>query len=330
MLEQRFLDMLCCPACRGELRTAGDREELRCPACAFDFPIVDGIPVLFPCNVKQEFDRLFGRHWDSEEKASYYDENIEGVGDPDPFAKYQHESELLGIEQCYEASKLGSLLDAGCGNGRFLATLPAATVKVGVDASLNLLRATRRRGRGDLLVCCELEHLPFKDGIFDTVISCRVLQHIVDQESAVSEMCRATRVSGDVILEVYNTWNPKTLYKAIRMSRLAPVLNAPFQWIHPKWSPFAPWGMAYDRYNSWAELSRWLRGCGMRVVDARGVGFGFNKYLVGPFLIHALVRRISPALLRAYYDLCLRLEPIVGRLVPLKYVMEKLVVKATK
>jgi hypothetical protein len=327
MIEARFLEILCCPTCRGDLEEVAGEEKLHCAACRHTFPIVDGVPVMFPVDVVSNMDRLFARHWDSEERASCYDASIEGE---DPFGRYQHESELLGIEQCYDPLKLGWVLDAGCGNGRMLATLPKDSVKVGIDSSLNLLRATRERGRGDLLICCELEHLPLKDEIFHTVITCRVLQHIHDQDKAVSEMCRTARSSGDIIVEVYNTWNLKTIYKAIRMSQLGPILNKPFQWITPRWSPFGPWGLDYDRYNSWRELSRWLRASGTRVIEARGVGFGFNKYFFLPFLGDALVKRISPRMLQGYYDLCLKIEPVIGKLFPFRFLMEKLVVKATK
>lgn len=327
MLDQKFLDMLCCPACRGEIQMTGD-SALRCPACDFSFPIVEGIPLLFPCDVSENMERLFGRHWDSDERASFYDENVEGVDDV--FGEYQNESELSGMERCYDETKLGVVLDAGCGNGRALARLPAHTVKVGVDASLNLLKATKRRERADFLVCCELEHLPFKDAIFDTVISCRVLQHIVDQDVAVGEMSRVARGLGDVIIEVYNRWNLKTLYKVIRMSRLGRILDLPFGLIRKGWSPFGPWGMDYDCYNSWWELSRWLRASGMRITGGSGLGFGYHKYLLHPFYLHALALRIAPRLLQRHYELCFALEKLIGPWVPFRYGMEKIVIRATK
>jgi len=51
-----LLEILRCPVCRGELAlTVGDRDgneiltgRLRCPKCAVDYPIEDGIPNLLP------------------------------------------------------------------------------------------------------------------------------------------------------------------------------------------------------------------------------------------------------------------------------------------
>ncbi len=51
-----LLDILRCPVCRGELTMTVRRREreevvegtLRCPKCAVDYPIEDGIPDLLP------------------------------------------------------------------------------------------------------------------------------------------------------------------------------------------------------------------------------------------------------------------------------------------
>src|SRR6266567_1748109 len=94
-----FFDMLCCPACRGPLTRPG-AEELTCAPCGYSFPIVEGIPVLFPCNVKEKFNELFGRYWDSESNAELYDKNVEG--EDSPFWRYNHEAELFGLVSFYD------------------------------------------------------------------------------------------------------------------------------------------------------------------------------------------------------------------------------------
>ena len=257
MSKSGHYDLLCCPACRGDLDVHIEDERLRCGACQFEFPIIQGIPVLFPCNVVERMDELFGRYWDTEEKAELYDTKVEG--DDDVFGTYNHESEVYALVQGYEPSNLDVVLDAGCGNGWFLDTFPSNAVTVGIDASLNLLQLVKKRGRGDFLVCGELEHLPFKDDAFGTVITCRVLQHLHQQEAAVLEMSRVTREHGNVILELYNTWNLKTIYKEIRMSpRLRKALNAPFRLVFRSMSPFGDWNLDYDNYNSWFEVKPWL------------------------------------------------------------------------
>src|SRR5262249_52433176 len=292
MTRQEFFKMLCCPACKGDLQLGTDETELLCGRCVFTFPIVDGIPVLFPCNVASEMKHLFARYWDSEEKAHLYDNQVEGGGSI--FGTYNHESEIYGATYYFDQNKLDLLLDAGCGNGRFLETLPSSTVSVGIDASLNLLRAARRRKRGHFHVCCELEHLPFKDDLFSTVISCRVIQHLREQEQAVKELCRVTRDHGDLILELYNTWNLKTIWKEIRMSKIRTIFNAPFKLFFRSLSPFSEWGIDYDNYNHWFEVKPWLKNSQMSGLRGRGVGFGFHKYLLDAFFVNGILERRMP------------------------------------
>lgn len=49
-IEKKFLDVLCCPLCRGDLENFKhkDKEYLKCKGCKKYFPIEDGIPILLP------------------------------------------------------------------------------------------------------------------------------------------------------------------------------------------------------------------------------------------------------------------------------------------
>lgn len=44
MLDQKLLDILACPACRGDL--IEKEEKLICQQCGLKYPVKDGIPVL--------------------------------------------------------------------------------------------------------------------------------------------------------------------------------------------------------------------------------------------------------------------------------------------
>lgn len=46
MLDQELLEILICPACKGDLEYDREGEELICHACRLRFPIRDGIPVM--------------------------------------------------------------------------------------------------------------------------------------------------------------------------------------------------------------------------------------------------------------------------------------------
>nr|CRH08062.1 Protein of unknown function. putative methyltransferase type 11 [Candidatus Magnetococcus massalia] len=323
------LALLCCPDCRGDLELQPEAPRLFCPACNHRYPIVDGIPVLFPGDVEATFDQRFQRYWDSQEKANLYNQKVEGDGDP--FGIYNHESEIYGMEQLLDPARMDRVLDAGCGNGRMLERMPASCDAVGVDASLNLLRIVKAKGRGKFHVCCELEHLPFKAGQFDSVFSCRVLQHLKEQETAVQEMARVVRSGGDIVLELYNTWNPKTIYKNIRMTPwLAKIFNAPFRLIFKSMSPFQPWGIDYDNYNGWFQVKGWMKKAGLSDFSGRGVGFGYHKYLFQPFYIDAVLRNHALRGLTRYYNGCFALERAIGHWAIPRWSWEKLVIRGRK
>ena len=277
-------------------------------------------------------EELFTRYWDSEEKADVYDTKVEGEGECNPiFGIYNHRAEVWALVQQYDNSKLDVILDAGCGNGRFFETFPGSSAKIGIDASLQLLRRVKKRGRGNFLVCGELEHLPFKDDLFDTVISCRVLQHLERQEKAVREMVRVLQPSGDLALELYNTWNPKTVYKYIRMSpRLRRIFNAPFRLVFKSMSPFGDWGLEYDAYCNWFQVKRWMRDAGCKEISGRGAGFGYHKYLLEPFYVNAVMTKYVPNFARRFYSACFALEKGIGGIRPIRWTMEKIIMKGTK
>ena len=46
MLDERLLEILICPKCRGELEHEPDPEALVCRACALRYPVRDDIPVM--------------------------------------------------------------------------------------------------------------------------------------------------------------------------------------------------------------------------------------------------------------------------------------------
>ena len=89
----------------------------------------------------------------------------------------------------------GRVLELGCGNGKTLSALVRCSEAVGLDHSMNALRACPVRAplvRGDVL------RLPFRDGSFDAVLLHHVLQHLMADEraAAAAEAFRALRPGG--------------------------------------------------------------------------------------------------------------------------------------
>src|SRR4030042_5557119 len=102
-LPNKFLEILCCPrrSCRGGLREIKKGEELylKCYFCNDEYPIIDGIPIIFP-NAAYSPD-IHKRHWDFENNAASYAKKYgaylkkEGA----PWGLYTHLSEMNAIKK---------------------------------------------------------------------------------------------------------------------------------------------------------------------------------------------------------------------------------------
>lgn len=106
------------------------------------------------------------------------------------------------------------LLEVGCGTGLLLERFASMckTAK-GVDLSPGMLEKARQRGLD--VVEGSATALPFADASFDVAVSFKVLAHIPDIRTALSEMTRVVRPGGHVIAEFYNPRSVRALAKRL-------------------------------------------------------------------------------------------------------------------
>ena len=92
------------------------------------------------------------------------------------------------------------VLDAGCGKGRFARVLleeePQAEIW-GLDISEEMLRFVPE---GIHTRAGSLTELPFEDGYFDAAYATESLEHAVEIEKAVAELCRVVKPGGRIVV----------------------------------------------------------------------------------------------------------------------------------
>ena len=91
-------------------------------------------------------------------------------------------------------------LDAGCGKGRFARVLQDRNPQAKI-AALDLALAMLHYAQPPLLPCCgTLTQYPFRDNSFDFVYATESLEHAVDIEAAVAELCRVLKPGGKLVV----------------------------------------------------------------------------------------------------------------------------------
>jgi SAM-dependent methyltransferase len=89
--------------------------------------------------------------------------------------------------------------DVGCGNGRYVDALRAASARViGVDLSSGMLRSVP--SSPSELIAADAQSLPLASGSLDAVLMMHMLYHVPDPERAVMEARRVLRSRGRLLV----------------------------------------------------------------------------------------------------------------------------------
>lgn len=109
------------------------------------------------------------------------------------------------------------ILDVGCGTGKLLAHFLNHNGRLklnGCDSSMEMLRKTGKRGNIYAARCLS-DCLPYKENMFDLVISVAVFHHLLPAGAVfgtLDEMIRVARKGGKVIIWDANSLNPYWLW----------------------------------------------------------------------------------------------------------------------
>jgi len=143
--------------------------------------------------------------------------------------RYDHVFERAILAEGYVAELVGermagrTVLDVGCGNGRWVDRVPGAESYVGVDLNVAMLSEARERYPEARFVRGDMSRLPFGDGSFDGVISMfSAMGHLSPehQEAMVDEVWRVLRPGGLAVLTNGNSWSPFALLTTLTGGRV--------------------------------------------------------------------------------------------------------------
>jgi SAM-dependent methyltransferase len=202
---------------------------------------------------------------------------------PDTFFVYYAWDRQVRMSAAYKGT--GRVLDVACGNARDIVAISELGWEVwGLDPSHLQLRdardAARREDKHLNLVRGVGEWLPFKPGVFDSLINKSALDHFVEHDRAMEEFARVLRPGGRAVVSVNNyggftTQASRLLYRLIR-GLFPPARKRHFMWDSP-----VPWQHTYEcTYENTKDIGSPY----FRIEDAYGVslfwGFpGWGRFL---------------------------------------------------
>ena len=207
--------LFCCPLCKRKLLIYN----LTCTQCQQHYKNKEGIPILLPPAMQEEFVRL--QHiYEREDVAKSFGFGEEYTGS----VKYRNVLREKVAALAERAPEGSLLLDIGCGNGLLLEKIAQRRrdlALVGVDFSLPMILEAKKRVPSAQLAVASVHALPFKDEAAETVICIDVLKNFSKKAmvfAALDELFRATRqkVIVELVIPSMTDKIVSLTYKAMR------------------------------------------------------------------------------------------------------------------
>jgi SAM-dependent methyltransferase len=216
-LDQKVIDLLCCPLCKAGVIQSKDKEYFICTSCATQYPLR---AVNVGNYTEQTYDFRIQRPsycipksnkvWNESQKD--YELNQKNQSSQDRLENY-----LAGIDSVNEIYTQefhirGAVLDVGGGQGRlrhFLSTQevplyisidPYLQVFENIQRQPNLLKAYPSLTQPCNFLTARAEELPFVSNSFDWVHMRSVVDHFEDPYKAFKEAYRVLRPDGNLLI----------------------------------------------------------------------------------------------------------------------------------
>jgi ubiquinone/menaquinone biosynthesis C-methylase UbiE/uncharacterized protein YbaR (Trm112 family) len=275
-VNPELLRILRCPVCKGTLQLREDR--LGCDLCGKAYPIVLGIPDLRLYEdplIPLEDDYRKGEKVQAQAEKLSFAELVRFYWSLPtyPYTPPELAERFIRHVLTDEAriqgyiDRIGSgrtFLDVGCGTAALVKTVHSKfDIAVGCDVAFRWLLIARKRlqeaGLPANLVCCCADYLPFTDGVFDSVASVSLLEHVSAARPVIREFGRVAAERGRIFV-----WTTNRFSLALEPHvRVWGVGFLPRRWMpaYVKWRS----GLAYEkkRLLSCFEIGRFFREEGL-------------------------------------------------------------------
>jgi SAM-dependent methyltransferase/uncharacterized protein YbaR (Trm112 family) len=230
-MRPSLIDKLRCPVDSGPLALDAQRPEadghvmegkLRCSVCGANYPVKDGIPHLLPsasasvngqslAALQEATIERFGFEWRYFKDWGWLEDypNVENAEELFFGGLLEHSKRAFWSKSLFQKDELHqglTVLDAGCGNGRFTqqAALTGAEV-YGIDLGWGVQSAfehTRALPNAHILRG-DLFRPPFADATFDRIFSIGVLMHTGNAGAAFDSLVGKLKPGGLIVAHVY-------------------------------------------------------------------------------------------------------------------------------
>ncbi|MGD9979112.1 MAG: class I SAM-dependent methyltransferase [Hyphomonadaceae bacterium] len=142
-----------------------------------------------------------------------------------------------------------TVLDVGCGEGRFCRQLAAHGIETtGIDPTRSLIAHARVRHPEGRYIDAKAEDIAFPDGAFDLVVSYLSLIDIPDVARAIAQMARVMKPGGALLIANLNSFNTACADQGWVKTALRELVHYPV-----------------DHYLD--ERSMWIEYRGIRIVN---------------------------------------------------------------
>lgn len=206
-MKRSTLDLLACPACRGDLRyqdTDGDMlvlGSLVCRQCGAAYCLEDGIPRFAPANALSGFNRRFAHlyDWFSWVYPAFSRIAFRVIGLSERRARVDITGRL--------EPRGGRVLEISAGTGNNLPYLfersdigDVFALDISPGQLARCRRLVRRKGWDVELQQADAERLPFKDNLFAGILHFGGINFFNDKSAAIREMIRVAQPGARIVV----------------------------------------------------------------------------------------------------------------------------------